>query len=138
MDFVSRDRRGGGVIPAIILVSDKGRKNAKLLFLAVVLGVIGVSVNRWVMVLQVMAVPIMPFDQWALYLPSWQEVATTLLPVAYGVILIALSHRYLPVWPQERELNPIDAPSAPEAAVAEDIDEAAEAAPEGDLAPAQA
>lgn len=126
------------MIPAIILVSDKGRKNAKLLFLAVVLGVIGVSVNRWVMVLQVMAVPIMPFDQWALYLPSWQEVATTLLPVAYGVILIALSHRYLPVWPQERELNPIDAPSAPEAAVAEDIDEAAEAAPEGDLAPAQA
>jgi molybdopterin-containing oxidoreductase family membrane subunit len=60
------------------------------------------------MVLQVMAVPVMPFDNWALYMPSWQEVATTILPVAYGVILVALSYRYLPVFPQERELNPTE------------------------------
>jgi len=131
----------GGVIPGLILITDKGRKNAALLFLAVVLGVIGVSVNRWVMVLQVMAVPIMPFDQWALYIPSWQEVATTLLPVAYGVILVAISHRYLPVFPQERELNPIHAPSAPESAAVDEPEEAAEddaAGPDADLAPAQA
>ena len=57
------------------------------------------------MVLQVMAVPVMTFDHFALYFPSWQEIATTVLPAAYGVILISLSHRYLPVFPQERELN---------------------------------
>jgi Ni/Fe-hydrogenase subunit HybB-like protein len=68
---------------------------------AFILGVIGVSLNRWVMVLQVMAVPIMPFDSWALYYPSWQEVATTILPVAYGIILIMISYRYLPIFPQE-------------------------------------
>ena len=60
------------------------------------------------MVLQVMAVPVMPFDQWVMYFPSWQEIATTILPVAYGVILIAVSYRYLPIFPQEQELNPID------------------------------
>jgi len=98
----------GGFIPALILITKKGRSNKSLLMLAVVLAVIGVSVNRWVMVLQVMAVPVLPFDSWALYLPSWQEVATTVLPVAYGIILISLSFRYLPVFPQEQELNPLD------------------------------
>ena len=98
----------GGFLPAAILVTKKGRQNKFLLTTAILCGVVGVSVNRWVMVLQVMAVPVMPFDTWAMYLPSWQEVATTILPVAYGVILVALSYRYLPVFPQEKELNPID------------------------------
>jgi len=95
----------GGIVPALILVTRKGRKSSFLLVTAVICGVIGVSVNRWVMVLQVMAMPVMPFDTWAMYYPSWQEVATTILPVAYGVILVALSYRYLPVFPQEKELN---------------------------------
>ena len=89
----------------MILITEKGRKSPFLLVTAIVCGCIGVSVNRWVMVLQVMAVPVMPFDTWAMYYPSWQEVATTILPVAYGVILVALSYRYLPVFPQEKELN---------------------------------
>jgi len=98
----------GGIIPAIILVTPKTRRNGYLRMTAIILGVIGVSVNRWVMVLQVMAVPVMPFDFWAMYYPSWQEVATTVLPVAYGIILIALSYRYLPIFPQEPDLNPVD------------------------------
>jgi molybdopterin-containing oxidoreductase family membrane subunit len=127
----------GGVIPALILITAKGRSNPKTLLLAVVLAVIGVSVNRWVMVLQVMAVPVMSFDQWALYYPSWQEVATTLLPVAYGIILIALSHRYLPVWPQEKELNPVEPPDLPET-VQEAESEEEETSGEAEMAPAQA
>jgi molybdopterin-containing oxidoreductase family membrane subunit len=98
----------GGIIPAAVLITDKGRKSPVARTLAFVLAVIGVSVNRWVMVLQVMAVPIMPFDKWALYYPSWQEVATTILPVAYGMILIMISYRYLPIFPQEAELNPAE------------------------------
>ncbi|QTA78531.1 Menaquinone reductase, integral membrane subunit [Desulfonema limicola] len=97
----------GGIIPGLILITETGRKNKFLLITAIILACIGVSVNRWVMVLQVMAVPVMSFDIWAMYIPSWQEVATTILPVAYGVILVALSYRYLPIFPQERELNPI-------------------------------
>ena len=98
----------GGIVPAAILITDKGRKSPVVRTIAFVLAVIGVSVNRWVMVLQVMAVPVMPFDQWALYYPSWQEVATTILPVAYGIILIMISYRYLPIFPQEAELNPAE------------------------------
>jgi len=95
----------GGLLPALILITEKGRSSQRWLVLAAVLACVGVCINRWVMVLQVMAVPVMPFDSWHLYIPSWQEVATTILPVAYGVLLIMLAHRYLPIFPQERELN---------------------------------
>ena len=97
-----------GIIPAVILTVKPLRERSGLMLTAVILASIGVCLNRWVMVLQVLAVPVMPFDQWALYMPSWQEVATTILPVAYGVILILISYRYLPIFPQERELNPVD------------------------------
>ncbi|RPJ16995.1 MAG: molybdopterin oxidoreductase [Desulfobacteraceae bacterium] len=95
-----------GVVPAVILISEKGRKNPVALMTGIVLAVLGACVNRWVMVLQVMAVPVLSFESWAMYYPSWQEVATTILPVAYGVILISFSYRYLPIFPQEQELNP--------------------------------
>lgn len=98
----------GGIVPAAILITKKGRRNSIAFMTAIILAFVGVSVNRWVMVLQVMAVPVMTFDKWYLYYPSWQEVATTILPVAYGVLLISLSYRYLPVFPQEQELNPVE------------------------------
>ncbi|MBC8440121.1 MAG: polysulfide reductase NrfD [Deltaproteobacteria bacterium] len=97
-----------GVIPGAILIMKSTRENSKLRLIAIILGVIGVCLNRWVMVLQIMAVPVMSFDTWALYFPSWQEIATTILPIAYGIILIALAYRYLPVFPQEQELNPVE------------------------------
>ncbi len=97
-----------GVLPALILITDKGRKNQATLILAVFLAVLGVALNRWVMVLQVLAIPVLSFESWAMYFPSWQEIATTILPVAYGVIMISTSYRYLPIFPQEREINPID------------------------------
>ena len=95
-----------GIIPASILLTKQGRSNPTSLMIAVILGIIGVSINRWVMVLQTVAVPVMTFDSWFMYFPSWQEVATTILPVAGGIIVIALSYRYLPIFPQEKELNP--------------------------------
>jgi molybdopterin-containing oxidoreductase family membrane subunit len=102
-----------GVLPALILITPKLRKTQATLWLAVILGVIGVCLNRWVMVLQVLAIPVLPFESWFPYLPSWQEIATTVLTVAYGVIMISISYRYLPIFPQEAELNPIDEPAAP-------------------------
>jgi molybdopterin-containing oxidoreductase family membrane subunit len=102
-----------GIIPALILITAKGRKNQITLWTAVTLAVIGVCLNRWVMVLQTLAAPVLPFESWALYMPSWQEIATTILPVAYSIIMISVSYRYLPVFPQERELNPIEPPVLP-------------------------
>ena len=97
-----------GIVPAAILITSKGRKNPAALWIAVILAVLGVCINRWVMVLQVLAIPVLTFESWAMYFPSWQEIATTLLPVAYGIILIALSYRYLPIFPNEVELNPLE------------------------------
>jgi len=104
-----------GFVPAAILIFEKGRKNNFALWIAVTLAVIGVCLNRWVMVLQVLAVPVMTFENWFMYFPSWQEIATTILPVAYGIILIAVSYRYLPVFPNEPELNPIEPLPVPQA-----------------------
>ncbi len=103
-----------GLIPALILISPKGRSNKLLRWIALFLAIIGVSLNRWVMVLQVMAVPVLTFETWQMYVPSWQEVATTILPVAYGTILIMISYRYLPIFPQETELNPVGSEDLPE------------------------
>jgi len=127
-----------GVLPALILITPKLRKIQATLWLAVFLGVIGVCLNRWVMVLQVLAIPVLPFEDWFTYLPSWQEVATTLLPVAYGVIMISTSYRYLPIFPQEQELNPIDEPATQaEVAEPEPEPEPTGTGPEPELSPAE-
>ena len=106
------------------------------LWLAVFLAVLGVCLNRWVMVLQVLAIPVLSFESWATYFPSWQEIATTILPVAYGVIMISISFRYLPIFPQERELNPVDEPTAA-AQVSDPEPETTAAGPEPELSPAE-
>jgi len=109
------------------------------LWTAVILASLGVLLNRWVMVLQVLAVPVMTFEAWSTYFPSWQEIATTILPVAYGVILVLISYRYLPIFPQEAELNPLEeaAPPVETAETVEDED-GKTAAPKGELASAEA
>ena len=125
-----------GVLPALILITPKLRKTPATLWLAVILGVIGVCLNRWVLVVQVLAIPVLPFESWFPYLPSWQEIATTVLTVAYGVIMISISYRYLPIFPQEAELNPIDEPAAP-AEVTESEPEATGTGSEPELSPAE-
>jgi molybdopterin-containing oxidoreductase family membrane subunit len=127
-----------GFVPALILITPAGRKNPITLTVAITLACIGVSLNRWVMVLQVMAVPILPFEDFATYFPSWQEIATTILPVAYGVILISLSYRYLPVFPDEAELNPLEEEETPAPAAEAVEDEDTDQETGGEPVPAQA
>ena len=45
-----------GVVPGVILVMKSTRENPNLRLVAIILAVIGVCLNRWVMVLQIMAV----------------------------------------------------------------------------------
>lgn len=96
-----------GIIPAIILLTEKGRNNNFLLISAAILNCLGVTINRYVMTVQALALPVLTFDKFFNYAPNWVEWVTSLAPVAYGAILISLSYRYLPVFPQEKELNPI-------------------------------
>ena len=54
---------------------------------------------------QTIAIPLMPFDSWQVYVPNWAEWATSGMIVAYGFLVMSLSYRYLPVFPQEKMLN---------------------------------
>ena len=55
--------------------------------------------------------------------------------VALGTIVVSLSYRYLPVFPQERELNPIDPPQDSDQAAA---DQGPAETADAELKPAQA
>jgi len=97
-----------GIIPAIILLTPKAREDDVLLIVACVLDCAGIVINRFVFTVQNLALPVLPFDRLEIYVPTWQEWAPTVALIAYGALLISLSYRYLPVFPRERELNPID------------------------------
>jgi molybdopterin-containing oxidoreductase family membrane subunit len=61
--------------------------------------------NRFVMTIQTLALPTLPFDAVLSYSPSWEEVATFLAVIAYGVLLYSLSFRYLTLFPQEKDIS---------------------------------
>ena len=96
-----------GVIPAIILLSSKLRQYENVLILACILNCAGIFMNRWIMTVQSLAVPVLSFDKFVTYHPNWVEYASTLLFVWAGAIVISISYRYLPIFPQEKELNPL-------------------------------
>ena len=97
-----------GVLPAIILLIPKAREDDVLLIVACVLNCTGIVINRFVFTVQNLALPVLPFEQVQIYVPTWQEWAPTVGLLAYGALLLSLSYRYLPMFPRERELNPID------------------------------
>ena len=94
-----------GLVPAIMLITPSIRNNPTLLYTAGILACIGVSLNRYLFTVQSIAMPILPFDTWQVYAPNWAEWATSGMIVAYGVLVMSLSYRYLPVFPQERGMN---------------------------------
>ncbi len=93
-----------GFLPAILLLSPRVRQRSGWLLASCLLACGGVALNRYVMTIQTLALPTLPVDELLLYTPSWQEVATFLAVVAYGVIVYSISYRYLNLFPQEREL----------------------------------
>ncbi len=97
-----------GLIPALILLSSRLRENRKLLFGAGFLVCSGIMLNRFVMTIQTLALPTLPFDDFLTYSPSWEEVATFLFVIAYGMLLYSFTFRYATLFPQERELSPLN------------------------------
>jgi molybdopterin-containing oxidoreductase family membrane subunit len=93
-----------GLVPALLLLHPRTRARQGWLAGSAVLVCCGVVLNRFVMTVQTLALPTLPFDPFLTYFPSWQEVASFLAVVAYGVILYSLSFRYLTLFPQEKEL----------------------------------
>ena len=94
-----------GLVPALILLNRKLRQNMRWLLTAGVFTCVGIAMNRFVMTIQTLALPTLPFDQFMSYTPSWQEVATFGAVIAYGVLIYSFSFRYLSLFPQERDLR---------------------------------
>ena len=94
-----------GVLPAYLLFSKKCRSNPALFYLGGILACVGVTINRYVMTVQALAIPVMPFDTWEFYNPNWAEWGASFMVIAYSWLCLAISYRYLPMFPQERELN---------------------------------
>jgi molybdopterin-containing oxidoreductase family membrane subunit len=95
-----------GIIPAIMLLIPKVRQDDVWMLTACFLNCVGCLINRFVFTVQTLAAPVMPFDRWEPYVPTWQEWAPAVALIAYGALLVSLSYRYLPVFPREKELNP--------------------------------
>ncbi|MCP4682894.1 MAG: polysulfide reductase NrfD [Desulfobacterales bacterium] len=95
-----------GIVPAIILMVPKARANGTWLVTACLLNCIGVVLNRFVFIIVTLAIPVMPFDRFWGYLPTWQEWGVGMAVIGYGVLLFSAAYRYLPVFPKEIELNP--------------------------------
>ncbi|MDY6950261.1 MAG: molybdopterin oxidoreductase, partial [Thermodesulfobacteriota bacterium] len=90
----------------VILLKKDWRQNDFFLLLACLLNCTGIFMNRWIMTVQTLVLPVMPFDKAVGYHPNWVEWASTLMWLWLGAIFISLSYRYLPIFSQERELNP--------------------------------
>jgi molybdopterin-containing oxidoreductase family membrane subunit len=94
-----------GFIPMVIFLNGKLRKRIGWLVGAAVLNCMGIVVNRYLLTIQTLALPTLPFDELMSYVPSWQETGAFLMVIAYGMIVYSMSYRYGNLFPQERELQ---------------------------------
>lgn len=88
-----------GLVPALMLLKGRWVVAAALMVCT------GVALNRFVLTIQTLALPTLPFDPFLSYKPSGQEVAAFAAVIAYGVILYSFSYRYLTLFPREREVR---------------------------------
>ena len=96
-----------GIIPAVILITPRLRERNELLIIGALMNVTGIVLNRFVFTIQTLAIPVMPFDRFMSYFPTWQEWGIAMGAIGFGILLFSLSYRYLPLFPQEAELNPV-------------------------------
>ena len=94
-----------GLLPAFLLFCGRLRAKPAVFYTAGILACVGVTINRYVMTVQALAIPVMPFDTWEFYTPNWAEWGASCMVIAYAWLCLAFSYRYLPMFPQERELN---------------------------------
>ena len=94
-----------GVFPAVLLIIPARRRSEGALMLGCMLACVGIVMNRFVMTVVTLAIPVLPFEKFIGYLPTWQETSIALAVIGYGGLILGLSYRYLPVFPHEKELN---------------------------------
>ncbi len=93
------------IIPMIVLLIKPLREKPWLFYLMLFLTCTSITINRYVLTVQGLAQPVMPFDSWYTYAPNWAEWASCFLVFAYAAMVLSLAYRYTPMFPQEADLN---------------------------------
>ena len=93
------------ILPVIFLLKKSTRENPKIFYTMLTLTCISITLNRYLLTVQALAIPVMPFDAWRTYAPNWAEWGACALVMAYAAMVLSLSYRYLPMFPQEARLN---------------------------------
>lgn len=93
------------ILPVIFLLKKSTRENPKVFYTMLVLTCVSITLNRYLLTVQALAIPVMPFDAWRTYAPNWAEWGACALVMAYAAMVLSLSYRYLPMFPQEVKLN---------------------------------
>ena len=89
-----------GLLPGLILFNRRSLTEERWRVTGALLACVGIVLNRFVMTIQTLSLPTLPFEGFGTYAPSWQEVAALGGFIAYGVILYSLSYRYLALFPR--------------------------------------
>jgi len=92
-----------GLLPAFLLTFRATARHRGWLLSAAAMACGGILLNRFVLTVQTLALPTLPFDEFLQYTPSWQEVASFAGVIAYGVIVYSLSYRYLSLFAPSKE-----------------------------------
>jgi Ni/Fe-hydrogenase subunit HybB-like protein len=93
------------VLPIFVLLNPRLRDKDHWLIPAALMDITSIVLNRFVFTVQTLAIPVLPFERYLGYSPTWQEWSISIAMIGYGLLLYSLSYRYLPVFPQEKELN---------------------------------
>lgn len=93
------------VIPMVVLLIKPLREKPWIFYLMLFLTCSSITLNRYLLTVQGLAMPVMPFDIWQTYAPNWAEWACCFLVFAYAAMVLSLAYRYTPIFPQEVELN---------------------------------
>ena len=93
------------IIPMVVLLIKPLREKPWIFYLMLFATCTSITINRYVLTVQGLAQPVMPFDAWYAYAPNWAEWASCFLVFAYAAMVLSLAYRYTPMFPQEAELN---------------------------------
>ena len=78
----------GSLFPLLILTRLKWRTKPPWFFAAAALACLGLVLNRYIMNLQTLAVPTLPFDNWKSYHPNLVEIAPVLMALGLFVLVL--------------------------------------------------
>ena len=84
----------GNLLPLLLLLNKKIASRPALFNVAAFLACCGLLLNRYIVNLQTLAVPTLPFDSWASYWPNWQEIAPCLLALSFIALGLRLLYRH--------------------------------------------